>query len=57
MFADQLKAANEKNVDAYAATLLDFPDMEKMKESLNDFFKTTTMTITVVKAAWTVFRF
>jgi hypothetical protein len=55
VFADQMKAANEENVDAYIATLLDFPDKEGLKTTLTDFFATTTMVVTTDE--WTVVEY
>ncbi|TFE23663.1 copper amine oxidase N-terminal domain-containing protein [Cohnella luojiensis] len=55
VFADQIKAANEKNVEAYAATLVDFPDKEVLKKSLEEFFKTSVMTVTADQ--WTIVEY
>jgi hypothetical protein len=52
---DQTKAANAKNVDAYMATLADFPDKETVKKSLEDFFKTATINVTTEK--WTIVEY
>jgi hypothetical protein len=52
---DQTKAANDKNTDAYMATLADFPDKESVKKSLEDFFKTATINVTIEK--WTIVEY
>jgi hypothetical protein len=52
---DQTKAANGKNVDAYMATLADFPDKETVRKSLEDFFKTATLNVTIEK--WTIVEY
>jgi hypothetical protein len=52
---DQTKAANEKNIDAYMATLADFPDKETVKKSLEDIFKTATINVTTEK--WTIVEY
>ncbi|WP_254450614.1 copper amine oxidase N-terminal domain-containing protein [Cohnella herbarum] len=51
IFDDQIKAANEQNVDAYVATLVDFAEKETLKTTLTDLFKSTTMNITAEKWA------
>jgi hypothetical protein len=52
---DQTKAANDKNTDAYMATLADFPDKESVKKSLEDFFKSATINVTIEK--WTIVEY
>ncbi len=46
LFADQVKAANEKNVAAYLATLVDFAEKDQLKGTLDQLFATTTFKIT-----------
>lgn len=46
VFEDQVKAANEKNAEAYVATLADFPEKELLKEQLAQMFETTTLNVT-----------
>jgi ABC-type molybdenum transport system ATPase subunit/photorepair protein PhrA len=42
-------------VDAYMATLADFPDKETVRKSLEDFFKTATLNVTIEK--WTIVEY
>jgi len=54
-FEDQVKAATEKDVDAYVGTLVDFPEKEQLKDALAEMFKTTTLN--VKGEQWTVVRY
>ncbi|WP_245987425.1 copper amine oxidase N-terminal domain-containing protein [Cohnella lupini] len=55
VFADQMKAANEKNEDGYIATLLDYPGKEDLKTTLAEFFASTAMTVTTDE--WTIVEY
>ncbi|WP_186438310.1 copper amine oxidase N-terminal domain-containing protein [Cohnella terricola] len=54
-FEDQAKAVNDKNADAYVATLVDFPQKEQLKASLAEMFKMSTFNVT--SEQWTVVRY
>lgn len=49
VFADQLKAAAEENLDNYMATILDFEGREEMVEAVKQLFETTTIKTTLEK--------
>lgn len=51
-FEDQAKAANEKNVEAYVATLVDFPEKEQLKDELAQLFEAATLNVKGER--WTV---
>ncbi|MFC4600654.1 stalk domain-containing protein [Cohnella hongkongensis] len=51
-FEDQVKATNEKDAEAYVATLADFPEKEQLKEQLSSVFGAMTFRVTSEK--WTV---
>ncbi len=51
-FEDQTKAANEKNAEAYVATLADFPEKEQLKDELAQLFETATLNVKGER--WTV---
>ncbi len=51
-FEDQAKAANEKNAEAYVATLADFPEKEQLKDELAQLFETATLNVKGER--WTV---
>ncbi|WP_161793320.1 copper amine oxidase N-terminal domain-containing protein [Cohnella kolymensis] len=49
---DQLKAANDENLDSYMATLVDFPQKAEAKAAVEELFRTTEMTSSLDK--WTI---
>ncbi|MFB9277433.1 stalk domain-containing protein [Cohnella cellulosilytica] len=51
-FEEQVKAANEQDVEAYVGTLADFPEKEQLKDQLTQMFETTTLNVT--SEQWTV---
>lgn len=46
---EQLKAANEENLDRYLATLADFPQKAEAKAAIEELFKTTAIKSTLNK--------
>ncbi|MFC4302093.1 stalk domain-containing protein [Cohnella boryungensis] len=46
LFAEQVKAANEKNAEAYVATLEDYPEKEELKASLVEMFGRLSLNVT-----------
>ncbi|WP_372662621.1 copper amine oxidase N-terminal domain-containing protein [Cohnella sp.] len=49
VFAEQLKAASEENLDNYLATIVDFEEKEAMIDTIKQLFATTTIKTTLEK--------
>jgi len=52
VYEDQVKAANEKNAEAYVATLAEFTGKAELEDQLLEMFKTTTLNVKTDK--WTI---
>lgn len=51
VFVDQAQAANERNVDAYLATMVDFAGKDQLKKTITQIFETTKLKITTENSA------
>jgi len=51
VFADQAQAANERNVDAYLATMVDFSGKDQLKTTITQIFEKTKLKITTENSA------
>ncbi|XID92527.1 stalk domain-containing protein [Paenibacillaceae bacterium WGS1546] len=54
-FEDQAKAANDKDPEAYVATLVDFPEKEQLLQALEEMFQVTNLNVTTEQ--WTVVQY